>query len=86
MVPVLVCEGGLKRGRTTGSRPPPPADPRANDRLSPLIRLSQLADSSLGLPDSSLPMPDSSLFGFCGFWASEVAVEPIAEVLVPDRS
>jgi hypothetical protein len=30
-------------------------------------------------------MPDSSLFGFCGFWASEVAVEPLGEVLVPDR-
>jgi formylglycine-generating enzyme required for sulfatase activity len=29
-------------------------------------------------------MPDSSLFGFCGFWVSEVAVEPGAEVPVPD--
>jgi len=27
-------------------------------------------------------MPDSSLFGFCGFWASDVAVEPLAEVSV----
>jgi formylglycine-generating enzyme required for sulfatase activity len=27
-------------------------------------------------------MPDSSLFGFCGFWASDVAVEPPAEVSV----
>jgi len=40
------------------------------------------ADSSLDLPDSSLPAPDSSHFGFFDFRASDVAIEPAAEMTV----
>jgi len=52
--------------------------------LGPGCRLALAADSSQPAADSSLDLPDSSHFGFFDFRASELAIEPAAEMTVVD--